>query len=53
MTSFLDVGELVGSVVGLLVLAAGVRAFTKRYRLPYTVTLVVVGIVLSGLADID
>lgn len=42
---------LVGQIVGLLLIAAGALALTKRIRLPFTVLLVVVGIVLSLLAE--
>ncbi len=43
---------LVGAVAGLLLIAAGTRAVTKRLRVvPYTVALVVVGILLVQLAE--
>lgn len=41
--------DLVSGVVFLLLVAAAVLAFCKRFRLPFTVVLVVVGIGLSGL----
>ncbi len=45
------VAELVGMVTGLLLIAAGTRAVTKRLRLPFSVTLVLVGIALAALAE--
>ncbi len=45
------VAEVVGGVVALLLVAAGILAATKRIRVPFTVVLVLVGILLSLLAD--
>lgn len=42
---------LVGAIVALLVVASVVRAVVKRTRLPFTVVLVVLGIVLSETAQ--
>ncbi|MDA0306768.1 MAG: sodium:proton antiporter [Proteobacteria bacterium] len=43
--------DLVEIIVGLLLVAGIVRAFTKRVKLPFTVVLVLVGIALRQLAD--
>lgn len=43
--------ELVGGIVALLLLAVAIFALTKRLRLPFTVVLVLVGVLLSALAD--
>lgn len=43
--------DLVTAVVTLLLVAAGVLALSKRFKLPFTVVLVVVGIGLSEFAD--
>ena len=43
--------HLVGTVVGLLLIAAGTLALCKRVKLPFTVALVLVGMLLTGLAD--
>jgi CPA1 family monovalent cation:H+ antiporter len=44
------IAELVASLVGLLLLAAATRALSKRLRLPFTVMLVVAGILVAQLA---
>ena len=41
---------LVGAIVGLLVVAAAVQALSKRWRIPFTVALVVVGALIGLLA---
>lgn len=43
--------SLVGAVVGLLVVAAGVQALSKRIKIPFTVGLVVVGALLGWLGQ--
>ncbi len=43
--------ELVGIIVTLLLIAAGVQAFTRRVNLPFSVVLVLVGIVLRQFAE--
>ncbi len=43
--------ELVEIIIGLLLVAGIVRAFTKWVKLPFTVVLVLVGIALRQLAD--
>lgn len=43
--------ELVGVIIGLLLIAAGTLSFSKRFKLPFTVVLVLVGIGLSQLAE--
>jgi len=50
MTSSVRLDELVLLTVALLLVAAGVLAFCKRLRLPFTVTLVLVGLLLRHLA---
>ncbi len=45
------VAELVGGIIGLLLIAAATLAFTKRVKLPFTVALVLVGIGLSSIAE--
>ena len=45
------VAELVGAIIGLLLIAAVTLAFTKRINLPFTVALVLVGIALSYIAE--
>ncbi len=42
--------QVVGGVFALLLLAAAIQALTKKIKLPYTVALVVVGILLAQLA---
>jgi CPA1 family monovalent cation:H+ antiporter len=42
---------LVGAFVGMLVVAAGVHALSKRFKVPFTVALVVVGAILAWLGD--
>lgn len=44
--------ELVGAILGLLAVSAIVLAFCKRYKLPFTVLLVLVGIGLTYLGDV-
>lgn len=43
--------ELVAGVVGLLVVAAVTHVLAKRFRFPFTVALVLVGVFLAWLAD--
>jgi len=43
--------ELVATVVGLLLIAATTLAVTKRLRLPFTVALVLVGMLLTQLGE--
>jgi CPA1 family monovalent cation:H+ antiporter len=45
------VGEIVGITVGLLLIAAATLAVSKRIRIPFTVALVVVGMVIAQLPD--
>ncbi|MFH1429372.1 MAG: cation:proton antiporter [Candidatus Margulisiibacteriota bacterium] len=45
--------ELVGAVTGLLLIAAGVLAFAKSFKLPFTVVLVIVGMFLAWLGKTD
>lgn len=45
------VAGIVGGIIMLLLLAAAILALTKRLRLPFTVVLVVVGIILAALAE--
>ena len=42
--------DVVGATVGLLLVAAGVMAISKRIKIPFTVALVVTGIALAQLA---
>lgn len=42
---------LVGAFVGMMVVAAAVHALSKRFKVPFTVTLVVVGAILAWLSD--
>lgn len=42
---------LVGAFVGMLVVAAGVHALSKRFNTPFTVTLVVAGAILAWMGD--
>ena len=42
--------EIVGATVGLLLVAAGMMAISKRLKVPFTVALVVTGIALAQLA---
>lgn len=51
MESGHHVGELVGTIVGLLLIASGTLAFSKRFKLPFSVMLVLVGIAFSQLAE--
>ncbi|MHC4873301.1 MAG: cation:proton antiporter [Planctomycetota bacterium] len=44
---------LVGGTVGLLLIAASTLAITRRLGLPFTVMLVIVGLSLRGLAELD
>ncbi len=44
--------ELVAVVVGLLLIASGIKGLADRYRLPFTVLLVLVGIMLKQLGEI-
>ncbi|MCH7486543.1 MAG: cation:proton antiporter [Proteobacteria bacterium] len=46
-----NVIELVGTIVTLLLIAVGIAALTKRVKLPFTVALVLVGILLRQLTD--
>ena len=39
--------QIVGGTFGLLLIAAAVQAFSKRIKIPFTVALVVVGILLA------
>lgn len=45
------IGEVVGGVAALLLIAAGVFAFTKKVKLPFTVLLVVVGMALTAFSE--
>ena len=49
MQTGLTVVDLVGTIVVLLLIAGGVRAITKRVKIPFTVALVLVGIALKQL----
>ncbi|MCH8237006.1 MAG: cation:proton antiporter [Proteobacteria bacterium] len=51
MTEDFAVIELVGTIVVLLLIAGGVRAITKRVKVPFSVALVVVGIALRQLVE--
>ena len=42
---------LVGAFVGMLVVAAAVHALSKRFKVPFTVALVVAGAILAWLSD--
>ena len=46
-----NVIELVGTIVTLLLIAVGIAALTKRVKLPFTVALVLVGILLRQFTD--
>lgn len=46
-----DVAIIVTAIVTLMLIAAGILALTKRIKLPFTIILVLVGIMLSLLAD--
>jgi Na+:H+ antiporter len=46
------VGEIVGITVGLLLIAAGTLAVSRRVRIPFTVALVLVGMAIAQLPDI-
>lgn len=46
-----EVAEIVISTVILLLIAAGVLALSKRIKLPFTVLLVIVGLLLTQLAE--
>ena len=48
----LPIPELVAVVVGLLLFAATTKGIADRFRLPFTVTLVLVGIALKELGEI-
>lgn len=43
--------SLVGALVGLMVIAAALSSFSKRFKIPFTVSLVVAGALLAALAD--
>ena len=43
--------SLVGAGVGLMVIAAALSALSKRFKIPFTVALVVAGALLAALAD--
>ena len=43
--------ELVGTIVTLLLIAVGISALTKRVKLPFTVALVLTGILLRQLVE--
>ena len=45
-----QVAEVVTGVAGLLLVAAAILAATKRFRVPFTVVLVLVGIALAQIA---
>jgi monovalent cation:H+ antiporter, CPA1 family len=45
------IGEVVGGVTALLLIAAGVYAFTKKVKLPFTVLLVITGMALTALSE--
>jgi len=45
-----NITQIVAGVVVLLLIASGVHALTKRFKLPFTVMLVLVGIALSSIA---
>ncbi len=49
MQTGITVVDLVGTIVVLLLIAGGVRAITKRVKIPFTVALVLVGIALKQL----
>jgi CPA1 family monovalent cation:H+ antiporter len=50
MSHTLQVADIVGGVIALLLIAIVVLAVTRRLRLPFTVVLVLVGVGLSALA---
>ena len=52
MEENIHVVEVVFTTVSLLLVAAGAMAVAKRLRLPFTVVLVVVGVVLAKLANL-
>ena len=43
--------ELVGTIIGLLLIASIVQWLCKRFKLPFTVTLVLVGIGMASLSE--
>ena len=43
--------SMVGALVGLMVIAAALSALSKRFKIPFTVALVVAGALLAALAD--
>ncbi len=45
------IGEVVGGVTALLLIAAGVLAFTKKVKVPFTVLLVIVGMILRAISE--
>ena len=51
MTHSSDVATLVTAIVTLMLVAAAILALTKRIKLPFTIILVLVGIMLSLLAE--
>ena len=44
---------IVGLVFALLLLSAAIQALTKRIKIPFTVALVLVGILLAQLANLE
>lgn len=50
MEHFSYTAHIVTTTTLLLLIAAGTLSFTKRFKLPFTVTLVLVGMLLTGLA---
>ncbi len=50
--STLPTAELVAIVIGLLLVAAAIKGLAERLRLPFTVALVLVGIILKELGEI-
>ena len=46
-----EVATIVTAIVTLMLISAGILALTKRIKLPFTIILVMVGIMLSLLAD--
>jgi CPA1 family monovalent cation:H+ antiporter len=45
-----NITQIVAGVVVLLLIASGIHALTKRFKLPFTVVLVLVGVALSSFA---
>ncbi len=51
MNEAILIPELVAVVIGLLLVAAGTKGLASKFRLPFTVLLVVVGIILKELGE--